>query len=127
MARPSSAWSARSQKGVFVFTFTENLEAHRARLERLWGGPLCVAQGDMTSEVQSGIASHAVDLLRREGRRQGLVCESFMISSDRSDGPNHLSVSALAWGPAKLSRWLSQELAGFPVHISSPLVPEPAP
>ena len=115
------------QKGVFVFTFTENLEAHRRRLERLWGGPLCVAKGDITSEVQSGIVSHAADLLRREGRRQGLLCESFGMSSDNSNGPNHIAVSALAWDPAKLSHWLSHELAGFPVHVNSPLVPEPAP
>jgi hypothetical protein len=115
------------QKGVFVFTFTENLEAHRRRLELLWGGPLCVAKGDITSQVQSGIVSHAADLLRREGRRHGLLCESFGMSSDNSNGPNHITVSALAWDPAKLSRWLSHELAGFPVHINSPLVPEPTP
>jgi hypothetical protein len=108
-----------------VFTFTENLEAHRRRLEQLWGGPLCVAEGEMTSEVRSGIVSHAADLLRREGRRQGLLCESFGLSSDSSHGPTRLSVNAVAWDPAKLSRWLSHELAGFPVHIDSPLVPEP--
>jgi hypothetical protein len=116
-----------SHKAVMVFTFTENLEAHRRQLERLWGGPLCVAKGEFTSEVQRGIVSHAVDLLRREGRRQGMLCEHFGISSDNSNGPNRLTVGTLAWDPAKLSRWLTHELAGFPVHINSPLVPEPAP
>ncbi len=119
--------SSPHQKGVFVFTFTENLEAHQRRLEQLWGGPLCVAKADITSEVQSGIVAHAADLLRRGGRRQGLLCESFLMYSDNSNGPNHIAVSVLAWDPAKLSRWLSHELAGFPVHVNSLLVPEPAP
>jgi hypothetical protein len=118
---------ASSQKRVLVFTFTEDLEAHRRHLERLWGGPLCVATGELTHEVQRGIVAHAVDLLRREGRRQGMLCESFSVSSDISNGLNRISVSGLAWDPAKLSRWLSNELAGFPVGVDSPLVAEPAP
>jgi len=115
-----------SSAGVLVFTFTEHLDVHRRQLERLWGGPLCVAPGELTSEVMSGIVSHAAALLRREGQQHGMLCESFVISSDHSDGPNRISVGALAWDSAKLSRWLSQELAGFPVHIDSPLQPEPA-
>lgn len=118
---------ASAQKGVFVFTFTENVETHRRKLEQLWGGPLCVAAGELTSEVQSGIVAHAADLLRREGRRQGLLCGSFLVSGDISKGPNHVSVSGLAWDAARLSKWLSHELAGFPVDVSSPLVAEPRP
>ncbi|HKO53074.1 MAG TPA: hypothetical protein VJV79_35435 [Polyangiaceae bacterium] len=116
-----------SQKGVLVFTFTENLEAHRHRLEQLWGGPLCVATGELTREAQSGIVAHAADLLRREGRRQGMLCGTFSVSSEISSGSNGVSVSGLAWDAAKLSRWLSHGLAGFPVDIKSPLVAEPAP
>lgn len=118
---------ASAQKGVFVFTFTENVEAHRRNLERLWGGPLCVAAGELTSEVQSGIVAHAADLLRREGRSHGLLCGSFLVSGDISKGPNHVSVSGLAWDAAKLSQWLSHELAGLPVDVNSSLVSEPAP
>ena len=116
-----------SQKGVLVFTFTENLEAHRHRLEQLWGGPLCVATGELTREAQSGIVARAADLLRREGRRHGMLCGAFSVSSDISNGSNRVSVSGLAWDAAKLSRWLSHGLAGFPVDINSPLVAEPAP
>ena len=116
-----------SHKGVFVFTFTENLDTHRRRLEELWGGPSCVARGEVTREVQSGIVARAVDLLRHEGRQQGMLCTSFAISSDMSTGSNRISMSGLAWDAAKLSRWLSHELAGFPVNINSPLVAEPMP
>jgi hypothetical protein len=119
---------ARSpSKGVLVFTFTENVEAHRRQLERLWGGPLCVASAEITTDTQSGIVAHAADLLRREGRRQGLLCGSFGVSSDNSSGQRRVHVSALAWDPGKLSRWLSDALAGFPVEINSPLVAEPVP
>jgi hypothetical protein len=116
-----------SQKGVLVFTFTENLDAHRRQLERLWGGPLCVASAEISTDTQTGIVEHAAALLRREGRRQGLLCESFGVHSDNSNGRRRVSVSALAWDPAKLSRWLSDALAGFPVEVNSPLVAEPAP
>lgn len=116
-----------TQKGVLVFTFTENLETHRRQLERLWGGPLCVASGEITTDTQNGIVARAAALLRREGRRQGMLCGSFGVSSDNSNGRKRVSVSALAWDPAKLSRWLSDALAGFPVEINSPLVAEPAP
>ena len=118
---------APSKKGVFVFTFTENLEAHRRQLERLWGGPLCVAGAEITTDTQSGIVAHAAALLRREGRRRGMLCQSFAISSDNSNGRRRVYVGGLAWDPVKLSRWLSDALAGFPVEVNSQLVPEPAP
>jgi hypothetical protein len=116
-----------SKKGVFVFTFTENLEAHRRQLERLWGGPICVARADITTDTQTGIVAHAAALLRREGRQHGMLCQSFALSSDNTKGPRRVHVGALAWDPAKLSRWLSDELAGFPVEVTSPLVPETTP
>ena len=112
-------------KGVLVFTFTENLELHRQRLLGLWGGPLCVAAGELTHEVRNGIISRAADLLRREGRRHGLLCTSFGMSGGTADDPNRVTVGATAWDKEKLSHWLSHELAGFPVEIISPLEIEP--
>jgi hypothetical protein len=113
-------------KGVLVVTFTENLELHRRRLLELWGGPLCVAAGELTQEVRNGIIARAANLLRREGRRHGLLCTPFGMSGGSPDDLNRVTVHAPTWDTAKLSRWLSHELAGFPVDVVSPLEPEPA-
>jgi hypothetical protein len=114
-------------KGVFVFTFTENLELHRQRLLALWGGALCVAAGELTQEVRNGIISRAAYLLRREGRRHGLLCTSFGMSGGSPGDLNRVTVHGAAWDKAKLSLWLSHELAGFPVEVISPLEIEPEP
>jgi hypothetical protein len=56
-----------------------------------------------------------------------LLSHVFSVGSDISNGSNRISVSGLAWDAAKLSRWLSHELAGSPVDINSPLAAESAP
>ena len=71
--------------------------------------------------MQSAILARAMTEIGKEGRRHGLLCSSY--AGHPEHYPERANIGGVAWDPVRLSSWISQRLAGFPVEFESPLEP----
>ena len=109
----------RPQDEVTVFRFVANADEHRAKLEALWGGPICVVQGGLDREVRDAISARGMRLAGSEGRKNGLLC-SYM-GGYFDGGTDELHLGATTWNRKMFESWLSQELTGIRVRVESKL------
>lgn len=110
-----------AEDGVLAFKFTDRVEAHRAEIEKRYGGSVCVGRGTIQRSVQQAISRRAALLLQSEGTQHGRLDCAFVLSFDGTR--ERLELGTLAWDPVRLATWLSRELAGVPVEVRSQLTP----
>src|SRR5262245_5183755 len=100
---------------VITFTFTGNLDAHRAQLEAAWGGPLCIAQQSHSERELSGIQTA---LQGADGRALGLQVQGSGIDSFN----NRIDAAVIVATPA-LQRAVDEKYGSGAVQLNAFLRP----
>lgn len=103
-------------KVVFTVTFTGDLDRHRAELQAVWGGPLCVWRAELPkAELDAAVARIESDL--QGGRLGDLEVTSW--GADEVRGRVHVEMS---WAPDGAADQLSGRY-GVPVKVTPALRP----
>jgi hypothetical protein len=103
--------------GVQNLSFTGDLDRHRAELRQLWGGPLCVTQGNRTIDSLEHVAR------RMRGAAPTAPTPVVSVAVDEERGAIRL-VGLLDL--AELDGWIHDHAAGAPVVVESVLRPSAA-
>lgn len=115
----------RIQPGSFVanFTFTSDLERHRAELETIYGGPLCVSEGVRPLAELRDLQDRVFDAIFTPEAEANGIYARFGASGSSNQFTGRVEISVTAVTSTQAQAWLDDKFGEGSVEITSLLRP----